>query len=106
MAIREELDKADGNETAWDNMSNKEMFALLDKNPEYAKALMQDYQDRHPYGGDSDFRSPNTDSLIEDRRAESKAERDKNDGIPEDMLKSENPYKEFTQVEKTESNRI
>jgi len=104
MAIREEIDEAGGGETCWDNMSTSEMFDMLDKNPDRAKALMQDYQDRHPYG-DSDFESPNTKNLIEERRAESKAERDDNDGIPKDMLESENPYKEFTQIEKTDAQR-
>ena len=105
LAVREEIDEAAGGETCWDNMSSKEMWDMYDKNPERAKALMQDYQDRHPYG-DTDFETTYTKELIEDRRAESKTERDNNDGIPTDMLESENPYKEFVKAEEIDSQRV
>ena len=105
MAVREEIDEAAGGETCWDNMSSKEMWDMYDKNPERAKMLMQDYQDRHPYG-DSDFESPNTKEIIETNRAESKKQRDNNDGIPEDMLESENPYQEFVKTEEIDSQRL
>lgn len=105
MAAREEIDEAAGGETCWDNMTSKEMWDMYEKNPERAKMLQQDYLDRHPYG-DCDFESPITKELIEANRAESKKQRDNNDGIPEDMLKSENPYQEFLKVEETDSHRL
>lgn len=95
MATREELDEAAGGETCWDSMSTKEKMDMLKDNPDRAKALQQDYEDRHPYGMDEEDQTDYMKEMKNENLAASKAERDKNDGIPEDMLESDNPYEEF-----------
>lgn len=105
MATREEIDAANGGETCWDSMSTDEMFDMLKTNPDRAKALLQDYQDRHP--GAKEEGEPGFDrEMMHENQMASKEERDKNDGIPQDMLDSNDPFKEFVSTEETEGNRV
>lgn len=104
MATREEIDEAAGGDTCWDNMSTEDKLEMLHTNPERGKALQQDYEDRHPRGMDKD--DPDFDEkLMHEKQQDSKEKRDRNDGIPQDMLDSKDPYQEFTSADQTDTNR-
>lgn len=63
------------------------------------------YEDRHPRGMNKD--DPDFDEkLMHEKQQDSKEKRDRNDGIPQDMLDSKDPYQEFTSADQTDTNRI
>ena len=105
MATREELDEANGGETCWDSMSTKEKMEMQKTNPDRANALRQDYEDRHPYGLDEEDQTDNMKQMAKERQSEHKAERDKNDDIPDDLRESKNPYRDVMQEQQERDSR-
>ncbi len=106
VAIREEIDEAASGETVWDAMSFNEKMKMHQTNPDRFDALLQDWQDRHPEGKDSS--DPDFDyGKMHESQQESKTERDKNDGISQEILESEDPYRDYiSSPESIESKHI
>ena len=105
LAIREELDDANGGETSWDKMSFEDKMSLHKTNPDRFNALLQDYQDRHPHGLDED--NPDFDKSQKDRNlTESKELRDNDKSIPDALAAEKNPYKDYVGVDNAERDTV
>ena len=89
------MDEANGGKTCWDDMSFDEMTEMKKTNPDRANALQQDWMDRHPRGSAENDQTQEMKQEARERQIAHKAERDKNDDIPSDLLESKNPYKHF-----------
>ena len=93
LAVHEELDEAQGGETCWDSMSGKEKMEMQKTNPDRARALLQDYQDRHPGGHDIDEQTDDEKRMARERQVEHREQREAN--ISDEVRESRNPYKEI-----------